>query len=51
MWWADGVGVPRILEQIRMWQKTLGPHWQPAPELEKAAARGSFVPHVTAGAA
>jgi 3-hydroxyacyl-CoA dehydrogenase len=49
MWWADTVGAKTIYDRILYWQKTLGPHWVPAPSLKEAAERGSFAPRPTVG--
>jgi 3-hydroxyacyl-CoA dehydrogenase len=40
MHWADTVGLPGILEDIRAWAKTDPYFWQPAPLLEKLVAEG-----------
>ena len=50
MWWADTIGVKKIYDRIVSWQKTLGSHWVPAPKLQEAAERGSFVPRPNTGA-
>jgi len=50
MWWADTIGAKAIYERILEWQKTLGAHWKPAPELEKAAKSGGFVKRRAIGA-
>jgi 3-hydroxyacyl-CoA dehydrogenase len=49
MWWADTVGVTTIYDQILTWQRTLGPHWQPAPRLAEAARQGGFAPRPAIG--
>jgi 3-hydroxyacyl-CoA dehydrogenase len=40
MFWADGVGLPQLLERIRHYERLLGPAWTPAPLLEDRVARG-----------
>jgi 3-hydroxyacyl-CoA dehydrogenase len=45
MWYADTIGVKAIRDAILGYQKTSGPHWQPAPLLESVAeAGGTFAP-------
>jgi 3-hydroxyacyl-CoA dehydrogenase len=40
MWWADSIGLPKILEKIKQFQATLGDQWAPSPLLERLAAEG-----------
>jgi 3-hydroxyacyl-CoA dehydrogenase len=40
MWHADTVGLPRVLERIRRFQREHGDRWRPAPLLERLAAEG-----------
>jgi 3-hydroxyacyl-CoA dehydrogenase len=41
MFWADGLGLPSVLEKIRRYsQKLGGDQWQPSPYLEKLVAEG-----------
>jgi 3-hydroxyacyl-CoA dehydrogenase len=48
MWYADTVGVKAIYDAILEYQKTVGPHWQPAPLLKSVAERGgTFAPRPT----
>jgi 3-hydroxyacyl-CoA dehydrogenase len=48
MWYADTVGVPKIYDAILEYQRTVGPHWQPAPLLKSVAERGgTFAPRPT----
>jgi 3-hydroxyacyl-CoA dehydrogenase len=50
MWWADAVGPKKIYDTILEWQRTLGPHWQPAPLLKEVAERnGTFAPRPRSG--
>jgi 3-hydroxyacyl-CoA dehydrogenase len=45
MWYGDTVGVKNIYDSILEYQKTVGPHWQPAPLLKSLAeSGGSFAP-------
>jgi 3-hydroxyacyl-CoA dehydrogenase len=45
MWYADTIGVKHIYDAILGYQKTVGPHWQPAPLLESVAkSGGTFAP-------
>ena len=41
MWYAGTVGLPTILNRLREFQEKLGPHWEPAPLLERLALRNS----------
>jgi 3-hydroxyacyl-CoA dehydrogenase len=40
MWHADTVGPKRILDRILEFRKSVGEWWEPAPLLQKLAARG-----------
>jgi 3-hydroxyacyl-CoA dehydrogenase len=40
MWWADSVGLPKILEKIKEFQATMGDQWAPSPLLERLVAEG-----------
>jgi 3-hydroxyacyl-CoA dehydrogenase len=40
MYWADGIGVGAIHEQVRHWQQRYGKRWTPAPLLGQLAERG-----------
>jgi 3-hydroxyacyl-CoA dehydrogenase len=40
MWWADSVGLPKILEKIKAFQAEMGDQWTPAPLLKQLAAEG-----------
>jgi 3-hydroxyacyl-CoA dehydrogenase len=40
MWWADSVGLPKILERIKAFQAEMGDQWTPAPLLEQLVAEG-----------
>jgi 3-hydroxyacyl-CoA dehydrogenase len=40
MWHADTVGLPRVLERVRQFQRAHGDRWRPAPLLERLAAEG-----------
>ena len=45
MWYADTLGVKNVYDAILEYQKTVGPHWQPAPLLESVAkSGGTFAP-------
>ncbi len=40
MFWADGIGVREIYNQIAAWHQRYGARWAPAPLLREAAERG-----------
>ncbi len=40
MWWADSIGLPKILEKLKGFQATMGDQWKPSALLEKLAAEG-----------
>ncbi len=40
MFWADQVGLPKILEKLKEFQATMGDQWKPSALLEKLAAEG-----------
>ena len=51
MFWADGIGVREIYNQIAAWHQRYGARWAPAPLLREAAERGGQLrelraPHV-----
>ena len=41
MFYADTLGLPRVLERIRHYHETLGHYWRPAALIERLAAEGS----------
>jgi 3-hydroxyacyl-CoA dehydrogenase len=41
MWYADELGLPRVVEHLREMQRRLGAHWEPSPLLIDAAQRGT----------
>jgi len=40
MFFADTIGIPRVLDTIRSYRERLGPHWKPAALLERLALEG-----------
>jgi 3-hydroxyacyl-CoA dehydrogenase len=40
MWYADAVGLPKVLARVREFEKQHGPRWSPAPLLAKLAGEG-----------
>jgi 3-hydroxyacyl-CoA dehydrogenase len=40
MWYADAVGLPKVLDRVREFEKAHGPRWSPAPLLAKLATEG-----------
>jgi len=40
MFWADQVGLPKILEKLKEFQATMGDQWKPSALLEKLVAEG-----------
>jgi len=40
MYWADQVGLPKILETVKHFHATMGEAWTPAPLLERLVAEG-----------
>ncbi len=40
MWWADSVGLPKILEKLKEFQATMGDQWTPSALLEQLVAEG-----------
>jgi 3-hydroxyacyl-CoA dehydrogenase len=40
MWYADTIGVPRVLSRIKEFHATHGELWQPAPLLQRLAEQG-----------
>jgi 3-hydroxyacyl-CoA dehydrogenase len=40
MFWADTVGLPKILEKLKEFQATMGDQWKPSALLERLAAEG-----------
>lgn len=51
MFWADSVGLPRVLANIREYRKRLGAHWTSSPLLERLAAEGKGLYNGAAGVA
>jgi len=41
MFWADGIGVKAVHEQISAWHRQYGDRWKPAALLERLAAAGT----------
>jgi 3-hydroxyacyl-CoA dehydrogenase len=41
MWWADSVGLPKILDKLKAFQATMGDQWKPSALLETLAAQGA----------
>jgi 3-hydroxyacyl-CoA dehydrogenase len=37
MWYADTVGLPKVLDRIRQFEREHGAVWTPAPLLQKLA--------------
>lgn len=50
MFWADGVGAQRVLDQVEAWSRELGPRWTPAPLLRDVARRGGALRQLAATA-
>ena len=40
MFYADTVGLPKVLERIRQFEKAHGEIWRPAPLLQQLAEQG-----------
>src|SRR5687768_2310361 len=40
MFYADSVGLPKILERVKQYRAQFGDYWKPAPLLEKLVAEG-----------
>jgi 3-hydroxyacyl-CoA dehydrogenase len=40
MFYADTVGLPRVLSRVKEYRDRFGDHWQPAPYLERLVAEG-----------
>ncbi len=40
MWWADSIGLPKILEKLKEFQATMGDQWTPSALLEQLVAEG-----------
>ena len=40
MFYADTVGLPTVLERVRVYRARFGDYWRPAPLLEKLVAEG-----------
>jgi 3-hydroxyacyl-CoA dehydrogenase len=40
MFYADTVGLPRVLSRVKKYRDRFGDHWQPAPYLERLVAEG-----------
>ncbi|MEY4583029.1 MAG: hypothetical protein RL701_7732 [Pseudomonadota bacterium] len=40
MFWADSIGLPKVLESLRGYEKALGAAWKPAELLQKLAESG-----------
>ncbi|NKB55956.1 MAG: fatty-acid oxidation protein subunit alpha [Alphaproteobacteria bacterium] len=40
MFWADGIGVKRIYDTMKVWQERYGDRWKPAAMIEELAANG-----------
>jgi len=43
MFWADGIGVREIYNQIAAWHQRYGARWAPAPLLRETAERGGLL--------
>jgi 3-hydroxyacyl-CoA dehydrogenase len=41
MHWADGLGLGKLVTQMRQYSASLGAQWQPAPLLAELAAAGN----------
>ncbi len=48
MFWADSVGAPAILAQVREWHERYGKRWKPSALLERVAAAGGRLRDATA---
>ncbi len=40
LWYASSLGLPYVIERIAEFERTVGPHWAPAPLLGKLARQG-----------
>jgi 3-hydroxyacyl-CoA dehydrogenase len=40
MYWADQIGLPKILERLKAYESAMGEQWKPAALLEQLAAEG-----------
>ena len=40
MWYADELGLPQVLENLRALRTRFGAHWEPSPLLAEIAQRG-----------
>jgi 3-hydroxyacyl-CoA dehydrogenase len=40
MFWADTIGLPKVLADIEALSRQFGDHWQPSPFLSQLAASG-----------
>jgi 3-hydroxyacyl-CoA dehydrogenase len=40
MFYADSIGLPKVLERVQQYRAQFGDYWKPAPLLEKLAAEG-----------
>jgi 3-hydroxyacyl-CoA dehydrogenase len=40
MFYADSVGLPKVLERVKQYRAQFGDYWKPAPLLEKLVAQG-----------
>jgi 3-hydroxyacyl-CoA dehydrogenase len=49
MWWADHVGLDKVLDRLRAYEAEAGPQWKPAPLLERLVAEGQHFADVRAG--
>ena len=43
MFWADGIGVREVYNQIAAWHQRYGARWAPAPLLRETAERGGLL--------
>jgi 3-hydroxyacyl-CoA dehydrogenase len=48
MWYADTVGLKKVYERIREFQKQLGRWWEPAPLLKRLAEQGKTFGEINA---
>ena len=49
MWWADHVGLDKVLDRLRAYEAEAGPQWKPAPLLERLVAEGKRFADVRPG--
>jgi 3-hydroxyacyl-CoA dehydrogenase len=50
MFYADSIGLRRVLDRVRVFHRDLGERWKPAPLLESLSAKGSTFRDYDAGA-